>query len=136
MNTSPDILIALHDVLLEALLPDPLPVELPVINFYSAGGDVLATITYDGFTRDGVDDKLIFLSGSSQQLFATVAMTGDVAIFRIQYPSAPPEDFLFSGSVGLVGRGADISFPDTYWPANSTVVIDGLRMYVKPGSIN
>jgi len=135
MNTDPEILANMHDILGDVLLPGP-PANTPVINFYSASNDLLATITYDGFERIDSDAKLEFLSGSSNVLFATAVTTGDVAIFRIQDPSGSPADFLFSGSVGLTGHGADITFPDTYWPINSTIVIDRLRMYVKPGSVN
>jgi hypothetical protein len=58
-----------------------------------------------------------------------------VSKFRIQYAGGGT-NYLFEGSVGVTGHSADITFPSTYWPEASTILINELKMYVTPGTSN
>ena len=135
MITDSSILEVLNDVI-EDVLTTPPGGPLPQINFYTSADVLVATISYDAVSREpGSDHQVVFTSGGSRQLMSTVVTDGDVVKFRIQYPGAPAV-FLFEGSVGSTGRGADISFPSTYWPAGNTIVINNLTIYVYAGTTN
>lgn len=140
MLTYNTVLIALNNALATQLVLQS-GGAIPQLNFYTIGDVPLATIVYDSaVAQDTPDSRVVLLSGGSRQLFTTVYAEGEVAKFRIQYPVVPPIhtalEYLFQGSVGAIGHRADITFPSTYWPLNSTIMINELKLYVIAGTSN